>query len=148
MTNENKETSISYLILDTAKLVNDLRIRLKMLEELDFKESEIINLIFQSIMFERDAEMELAYECMNIVKECLGPFHSGEINNSLGTTYGIDVRVITNAMYKLGSELIKQLQHLKAYNNGYLFFNFNQMLGKDIVLEKFIPPSINDARIS
>lgn len=143
-TNENKEITFDRLILETTDLVRELRIRLRLLEELDFKEEEIIQLIFSSIMFEKDAELELAYECMNIVSECLGPMHHGEIQTGVGSVYSLDVKSITSTMYVLGCELIKQLKHLRAYHQGYLFYQFMKMIGPDIMLAKFDPPKISE----
>jgi len=145
----NRELAISNIILDTSALIKELRSKITLLEELDINEFEIIQLILQSIMFEKDAEIRLANECMTLMKNCLGPscfesIQENVINSRLLTNYVNDVTSISNATYAFGCIIVNELRRIKAYRDGYLFYQFQQMLDKDIVLASFIPPKITD----
>jgi len=144
---QNRDVEIENIILDTSKLIKDLRSKITLLRELDINETEIIQLVFQAIMFEENAELKLAHDCMDLVKSCLGDDYSCNMpatvsRSDLLASYTADVTGITNATYSFGCELLQQLKQLRAYRNGYLFYQFMKMLDKDIVLIKFVPPPI------
>lgn len=121
-----------YLILNTSDLVTSLR---KKLEPTDADEKEILNSIFQSLMYSKNAHLELEYSCYYILNQMFG--YNGECIHEPG------VRPIIAELEKFGIELLEQLQRLNAYRNGYLFYQYMQMLGADIVLVRLVPPELN-----
>lgn len=135
------------VILDTRELITELDVSLSLLNYACVSINEIMELIFTSIMYEKRAKEELACACAELLKNSLGPYINIEDLNRIRIPkvvdeYGGDLTMMANIIYQLGDKINDELVRMKAYRNGYLFYQFLKMIDKDIVLEKFIPPTI------
>ena len=127
---QESNREFEYIILDTRTAIERLRRRMERLRNLDADEDKILEIIIQSIAFNRSAEIELDYNCLDIVSQYLG--HA----------YSDDVTDIAKAMSIFGKTILEDLRQLGAYKNGYLFYQFFKMLGPDVILVKLVPPEI------
>jgi len=117
------------LILDSSQLIDKLR---KGMRDCDItEETEIVDSVIQSLQFHKNALMELEFSCRML------------IGQRMGMECVTDYEPIITAMATFGYALFEQLERLNAYNNGYLFYQFRQMLGADIVLMRIQPPELN-----
>ena len=120
----------NYLILDTKDSVEYLRSKIGNLLEFNADESKILPLVFNAIRYEEKAELELHYECMDIIASCLG--HA----------YELDIEIIADAMIKFGTVMLYELKKLNAYIDGKLPFEYYKMVGRDVMLTRML--NIND----
>lgn len=84
-----------------------------------------MNLILQSLTFEKNAELELAYNIMDELAQ-----HMGDC------IYDEAVIRAANETVAFGNYLYEQFKALSMYRNGYLFYQFHQWLGPDLVLRR------------
>jgi hypothetical protein len=118
----HKQTDIKYIILDTRIFVSRLRSDIRILSKFNADEESILKLIFEHLMNEKKAKLDIAYECLMIV---------GENRNE---EWSNDIVRITNGMVMLADSLVDELQRLRAYRNGRLNYRFYKLLDGDIVL--------------
>lgn len=125
----------SGIILDTAGLVSLLRSKTHLLSVIEADEDSIFQTVLAALTYENDAEIELAYRCLDIVRQYLGyGYH--------GNDYNREIADLANAIVEFGNAIYKELRRLKAYHNGYLFYQYMQLLSKDIVLVRIEPPPL------
>lgn len=115
---------IKYIVLDTRTPVSRLRNDIKILSKFDADEERILKLIFEHLVNENSAELGIGYECLMIV------------DANLNKKWTNDIVRLTNGVVILGNILLKELQRLKAYENGMLNYDFHKLLDADIVLRK------------
>ena len=124
-----------YVILDISQHTTELRSKLKELPGSDVEypnepyrnwdEDQIMEMIIGYLSYKENAKMELAIECMEIVRQALhGAFEE----------YAV---VLGNAIEAFGEALYEQLSQHEIYQNGYLFYQFHGWAGRDIILERF-----------
>ena len=123
------------VILNTNKIVSKLFSRTNLFTDIDFEDRYIFEAIIrstiQSLTYEEDTQLELAYCCLEAVEQ-----HLGEIS-----VY--KYRAALKALEVFGEEVFGELKRLRLYRNGYLFYQFNQLLCNDIVLIRIVPPEIS-----
>jgi hypothetical protein len=110
------------IILDTKDSVLYLRSKINNLLEFNADEDKIMPLIFSTISDEVNAELELHYDCLAIVKD------------AIGEAYENDIDIIIDAIIKFGTLMLYELKQMRAYENGFLNYAYGGMLGKDIIL--------------
>lgn len=81
-------------------------------------------LVLQSLTYEKDAELNLAYNVMD------------EITQHTGDVYSAEAVAAANATVRFGAALYDQFKALSMYRNGYLFYQFQQWLDRDLVLRR------------
>lgn len=116
------------MILNTATLIKKLRQEIK---DLDAEEHDIVTSVLEALMFHNNAQMELAYSVNNIIAQRMG-IESVEY-----------FRPVIDAIEEFGQKLFDELTRLNAYRNGYLFYQYMQMLNADMVLVRLQPPELN-----
>lgn len=115
-----------FIILDLGKPTREF-IRFLRTQEyhLFTEELYLIELVMQSMQYERDALMELAYSVM------------AEVDAALGTTeMPREWSSVANAVLKFGTQVYEQLCRHQIYRNGYLYYQFARWLGDDIVMQR------------
>lgn len=128
-----------HIILDTAPLIKRLRAETAKLQEVDAEETEIIELVIQALMFRLTAHEELDYSCMEVVQKYLGCSIATPYFKS---SFMCDIEEIVKAIRAFGLALYDELERLDAYTNGYLFYQYLQMTGADVVLVRTQPPDL------
>ena len=111
-----------YLILDTKEITEYLISHTKNLLEFDPDPNKFMPTIINAISKEATAELDIAYECLDIM------------NSALGEVYELDMERIVDAMIKMGTVMYFELKRLNAYEEGVLNLKYYGMLGKDVVL--------------
>lgn len=91
----------------------------------------IANVIMESIMYEQHARQELNYACLDLVKE------------ELGTECVESWKRLANLINSFGEDILSKLQCLRAYQNGYLYYQFHAWYGNDLVLSRLDVEKIN-----
>ena len=114
----------SYLILDTRNSILTMRSRINNIITFTPNESNVIKLVCELLVNERDAEAELSHDCLSGIVE-----HPYDFNVE-------EMKCLANATYNLGRMLFVELKRLKAYQNNHLPFKFYKMVGKDIMLKR------------
>lgn len=82
-------------------------------------------------MYEKHAKVELAYSCMHLIA------------GHLGSSHELAHVKLARLIHDFGEEVISKLQHLRAYQNGYLYYQFHDWYGNDLVLQRLIVDNIN-----
>jgi SAM-dependent methyltransferase len=121
---------IQYIILDTAKHMVELRKQLDLVRDTFDDEEYVLQTVIQELMFEKNAQIDLAYCCLETVQHCLGEVYEAE------------AQIVASAINKFGEEIFRQLRDIRAYHNGYLFYQYMRILGNDIMLIRTEPPKI------
>jgi hypothetical protein len=116
------------LILNTTGLIRKLR---KEIQALDAEENEIVSSVLEALMFRKNAIMELGFSVNHIISQRMG-IDSVEY-----------FRPEIEAIEDFGYKLFQELQRLNAYRNGYLFYQYMQMLNTDMVLIRLQLPELN-----
>jgi hypothetical protein len=91
----------------------------------------IAQIVMESIMYEGRAQDELNYACVEMFM------------NELGTECETSYKRLANLLNRFGSDVFHKLRALKAYQNGYLYYQFHDWLGKDMVLRRLNVESLN-----
>lgn len=118
------------IILDTSDIIKRLRDQIKQLEVFETNEDEIISLVFQSIAYIKHAQMELEYRCLDIAGQYAG------------TRYSDDFVKLAEVIAEFGKSIIQRLIQFKIYHNGYLYYQFDNKVDKDLMLRKLLAPDI------
>ena len=84
--------------------------------------SELIQLVLDSVATERDAEYELAYAAMEMFQ------------NSVGSNYEEDLRDVANALVSFGNNILRELKRYGLYQHGTLPYQFQGWIGRDLIL--------------
>lgn len=135
-------------ILDTREQIRPLLLKLQLIPGLSWDDTDIIQRVMQSIQLEHRALSQLHDDCLALVARMTGSTHYDMVatpqgwqrvaRSSDGVTPWLNESVqIANALAELGSHLYYQLRSLGMYQNGYLYYQFRQWLGLDMVLERF-----------
>lgn len=118
-----------HIILSTADIIKAVGQKFESLPGFSYDEEflsqEAVDMILSYLHFEREAELEMGYGCLEMV------------DNFLGTAFADRTTDAANAMIALGTAILEQLRHIRAYQNGYLFYAFHSWCGKDLVLVRF-----------
>jgi hypothetical protein len=128
------------IILNTQSLVVSFRKSIRQLkhehlrDELVDKEVHLLESIIQSLQFDNRVELELRCGSMDVVR-CEFDIHNNE-----------DLIIITEAVVELGYGIYCELQRLRAYQQGYLYYQYHGMDGYDIIMARFIPQPIHCGR--
>ena len=131
------------VILDSSRIFNDMRIKTRLLDNLEITDKEIVEMILPGLMYKDNAIEILEYNCMKFTSDQLGPITSGLIPKELASIYINDVDIMTKGIYLLGLAILEQIKLLNLYTNGYLFYVVDNLLGRDIVLKKLLPSEIS-----
>lgn len=115
------------LVLDTAHELSLLLNQLRHLPILSWEADEVVQFVLDAIAYERKAPTELEYACLDLMRE------------AMGTDYMADTQRAVQAVSGFGRSLVEQLQRLRVYQNGYLFYHFHSWCGQDLVLMRFTP---------
>lgn len=91
----------------------------------------IATVVMESIMYEKRARDELNYACVELFMNELG----SECENSYKRLAGL--------LNRFGEDVFTKLQYLKAYQNGYLYYQFHDWSGYDLVLRHLNVESLN-----
>ncbi|BDD79524.1 hypothetical protein [Burkholderia phage FLC9] len=117
------------LVLDTDAGLREL---IKGAGEFDFlMPNTIAQIVLDSIMYEQHARMELQYAALELIRNELGDAHE--------TAYIKLARLI----HSFGEDVLQKLKYLRAYQNGYLYYQFHDWYGNDLVLQRLIVDNIN-----
>ncbi len=116
------------VILETAELLKTLRKRIEALTEADVSEESLLETIVCALGFEKNLQLELDVSCQCFARDLLG------------AEFAEKADVAASAMSEFGVELFKKLKDINAYQNGYLFYTFMRLLGKDMVLVRMEVP--------
>lgn len=119
------------IILNTSDVIKTLRLKTSRLKELDADEDHLLQLVVEALGYEKTAQMEIAYGCMDVIRQYLDVLCDEEFS------------VIAEALFIFGDALFAELKRVNAYRKGYLFYQYMQTLGNDIVLVKLVPPELN-----
>jgi hypothetical protein len=101
-----------------------LALRTSSILEFNNDPNKVMPAIFNSIVMEDTAELDLAYECMGILSDVIGD------------VYELDIERLVDSMLKFGTVMYFELKRLNAYENGVLNLRYHGMLGDDIVLTR------------
>lgn len=126
-----KESSGDYIIISTDLMVTKLRGQIVLFKESEVDEEFIFQTVIEALAFEKNAQMELNYGCLDVIR------------HHLGSPYMEDFDNIAEAISDFGMEMLSYLKQMKAYKNGYLFYQYMQVLGADLVLVRIVPPLLN-----
>lgn len=129
------------VILEIKDLIKELETSLKNIVVTDGEDVvtpdgamiTIVEDVIKSIRNEKDAELSLDYECLQIVKDALDSFFSEEV---LETATSIN---------RFGKRLLELIKYHDIYNKGYLSYKFDGLLGMDIILR--IDPEVILAKL-
>lgn len=87
---------------------------------------DVVSFILSAITYEQKAEIELDYDCMELVQGALGTDMSGDTYRAVSLVAG------------LGRKLFKQLRDLNIYRHGYLYYGLHSWVGDDVVLSRLL----------
>jgi translation initiation factor 2 alpha subunit (eIF-2alpha) len=118
-----------YVILDTRNLVKFLRTKIKALIEIEVTEEDVLETIFEAMSYDNsNTNLNIDASC-----QCAARYH-------LGAAFAQDADDTAEAMSEFASKIYSDLKRLNAYRNGYLFYQFVQLLGNDILLTRLELP--------
>jgi hypothetical protein len=117
----------SAVILDTDALLEKLRKDIVFLTENCVPEDKILESVFEALQFDRNVEMELSLSAQFM------------LYNFLGEKLTDYERSFGSSIIDFGLALHQQLKQIRAYRNGYLFYHFCQLLGRDVVITHLEP---------
>lgn len=109
-----------FLILDTE---GEYRTFNHAIESFRQEDSDCLRNVIDCLIYERNAGAELEVWADEIV------------SGLVGQGYTWDVEYVRNSFLMLGYKVLRVLQGVKAYHNGYLVYTFNDVLGGDLVLK-------------
>jgi hypothetical protein len=116
-------------VLDTDA---DLRKLIKDAGEFDFlMPNTIAQIVLDSIMYEQHARMELQYAALELIRNELGSAHENAHIK------------LARLIHDFGDGIVSRLKYLRAYQNGYLYYQFHDWYGNDLVLQRLIVDNIN-----
>lgn len=113
------------LLLDTTELTDEMWSKVQALPMLSWEKDDVVEFLLGCLMYEKEAQLELGYSCLELV------------SRTLGREFEQHSRVVAHAVVEMGTQVLQQLQLLRAYHRGYLFYQFSGWVGRDILLEKF-----------
>lgn len=90
----------------------------------------VAQLVMESIHYERSARDELSFACAELFM------------NELGNECEESYRRLANLLNRFGEDVFMKLKTMKAYQNGYLYYQFHDWLGRDMVLRHLTRESI------
>lgn len=123
-----------WVVLEGGSLLKAFRERVRNLPvtpSVEFDEEELMRFVFGCIAYEKDAELALAYDALEIAQ------------GNMGMSWSPDVDAVVTAAVEFGTGFFRYLRSLKLYEGGYLFYHFYRWLGPDIVLQRMHPPALN-----
>lgn len=91
----------------------------------------IATMVMESIMYEKRAQEELNYACLELVR------------NEIGTECEASYMRLSRLINVFGEDVLNKLKYLRAYQNGYLYYQFHDWAGNDLVLRHFNVESLN-----
>lgn len=91
----------------------------------------IATVVMESIMYEQRAQDELSFACVELFM------------NELGTDCERSYKRLANLLNRFGVDVFEKLQYLRAYQNGYLYYQFHDWFGNDLVLRRLNVESLN-----
>lgn len=112
------------IVLNTAAPLQEFKNSVSKAEFLLTDVDRIVELIIESLLYEKDSQYELAYRILD------------EIRGHIGDWYSNDLVAASNATVKFGNAILEQLLKYRLYHNGYLFYQFSSWLGNDLVLRR------------
>jgi hypothetical protein len=114
------------IILPTQVLVEELRRRLRLAEcmVIGQDEDDLLEVIFNSLVYENKAEFELACNAIDIVKQAMGGLYEDSVTE------------FANAVVSFGGQLVNDLRAFKLYQDGYLHYQMSYTVFGDIVLQR------------
>lgn len=124
------QSVINILILDTSEVVEELYETIKELHKLDFEQDNFMSLVISALAYEDKAEIELGYTGLDVARDYLN------------TEYEEENDLLASEIIRFGIIIKKLLQDIGAYEDGYLFFQFLEMVDKDIALVRLDRPII------
>jgi hypothetical protein len=100
--------------------------------EFDFlMPNTIAQIVLDCIMYEQHAKMELQYAALELIRNHLGDDHeSAQIK-------------LARLIHDFGDSILQKLKYLRAYQKGYLYYQFHDWYGNDLVLQRLIVDNIN-----
>lgn len=116
-----------HLILQVSDAIKPL---VKFLEAHECDEDEVMAAIFEAIAYEKDAELEL------------GTFAFDQRNEWSNHCDDKDADEQSQALYRLGIELLRQMQLHRLYRHGFLPYQFTKRHGLDLVATRLGIPEI------
>ena len=139
------------IIVDVGVDVSEFMFWLKPFDYLEPDYHDVLTNIIAAIGFEKHWKNELALTCLKLTNEVLGymPIDACEDDyEKLGLGQHFinrqnETEQIHKQLYKLGSAIQHQLKLLKAYQSGYLYYSFEDFVGKDILLHRLLYESIS-----
>jgi hypothetical protein len=130
----NYSVEPDHLILNTSAILKTLR---QQIEALESDEHDILTSIFESLQYRnKDTPMEIEYSA------------NWFISQKMGYECIPDFLPQIDAMTEFGNYMFNELQRMQAYRNGYLFYQYRQLIGNDIVLVKLVPPPLTPPRVT
>lgn len=131
VSSSSKTLTPDKVILDTIDLLKALRENINKIRDLDSEEADhVLQLIFEALHYDKNADFELEYGCLDVIR------------SFLGLSEREDFAEAETAIMEFSTELLKQIRRLRLYQNGYLFYQFLQTLGNSVVLVRIDPPEI------
>jgi hypothetical protein len=82
----------------------------------------VAQIVMESIHYERTARDELNFACAEMFL------------NELGSSCEDSYRRFAGLLNRFGEEVLEKLRMMRAYQNGYLYYQFHDWLGRDMVL--------------
>jgi len=117
---------MQYIILDTKEVTEYFISRTNNLLEFNPDPDKFMPTIIKAISKEATAELDIAYECLDIM------------SSAMGEAYELDIERLVDSMIKMGTVLYFELKRHNAYENGVLNLKYYGMLGKDVILTKSV----------
>lgn len=138
------------VIMDTHVRIEPLLRAIAKVPGISWDETEVIQTVMQCIQYEHRALSALHDKCLQLVGQCTGTSRydmvvSPEGWKKVGYSRDPDASVpwlnesvqIAGLLTELGMFLFTTLRMMGCYTNGYLFYQFKDWLGYDMVLQRF-----------
>lgn len=117
-----QEKEPDLIVLDTKRLLKGLRAKIRSVTDDPVEEVDFIDDLVRCLKNEDDAALELDYFCMSMIEDAINSVCEKEL-----TDVAMQAR-------EVGNKIVNELKALKLYRRNHLLYDFECMLGLDIVL--------------
>lgn len=125
------------IILPTTSLLNQFVRRVQMLayedmrSELIERQGFVVECLIQALQYDHKVQTEIMCGAMDIMR------HEFNIHDRE------EAGLVASAMMELAEGIYNELQRIHAYQNGYLYYQYHSLDGRDVVMIRLSLPEIH-----
>lgn len=122
------------VLMDMDDAIDTFKKKIEVIDEVDFSIEDVMSDLIAILQRKEDSLYELAYSGYEIFSE-------------LENTYAKNLAdLYVNARHQLGVSLARELEMYNLYRDGFLYYGYNNLMCRALVMEKINVPYTDDQR--